>query len=825
MRLASTVAILLALLAIGSPLRGEESSLSPAPSTAPGAAAPQSGTPDPAAPEQDATLALEIILNGRPTGTVGAFTLRGGVLLATRAELHDVGFIVPAGAGGGVDPIPLSEVPGLKARLDMRKQALAVTAEDSALLPTEFGPGSTMHLAPLTQPGFGGVLTYDIAGTRAGGTMTGGSLIDARAFSPYGVVESTGLTQFSPVQGEQAFTRLDTTYTYSDEDDLRRWRAGDVISGALAWTRSVRLGGGQVARDFSLRPDLITYPYPAISSSAALPSSVDLFVNGLRQSTESVEPGPFAIRSLPLVTGAGEITATATDALGRQTTTTLPLYVSTLLLQPGLSSYSLEVGSVRQLYGLTSDTYAGWAGSGSLRYGVTDWLTLESHAEAASDLGLAGIGADIRVFTLGTLNAAIAGSDGGGKSPYGALPGTVKPPPNGGLVSLGVQRQSRQFNISLLGTYASPGFRDIAAVNGSPVPRSSLTASVGFPLGDFGTVGLAWINQRGGKPSVATAPLRGGSESLYIAGITAPGAVDFSIATASYSLPLTQSMGLYATAFADLSQSRNYGAVVGLSFFLGNNISASSSAARQNRNTSAEVDANKSVFQQNDWGFLARDSEGYSKQRAGELDYLSPFGFVSAGVAQAPGAVAERAEWRGSLAYAGGTLAMGDAITDSFAVVRTGDVSGVPVLSQNQPYGTTGARGTLLVPNLASYQNNTLAIDPTALPADVEVDRSHVILRPTDRSGVVVDFGVRRVNAALLTLHDTDGKPIPVGSVARVEGGEPQPVGFDGQAYLTGLKAHNRVEIELAGGHRCAVEFDYQAEPGEIPAIGPLTCK
>src|ERR1019366_7403758 len=169
----------------------------------------------------------------------------------------------------------------------------------SALLPAEFGPAATMHLAPLSKPGYGAVFTYDASGTRASGMLSGGSLIDTRVFSPFGVVESTGIVQFSPAMGEQAYQRLDTTYTFSEEDGLRRWRAGDVISGALAWTRSVRLGGGQMASDFSLRPDIVTYPFLAISSSAALPSSVDLFVNGLRQTTETVQQGPFAIHSLP----------------------------------------------------------------------------------------------------------------------------------------------------------------------------------------------------------------------------------------------------------------------------------------------------------------------------------------------------------------------------------------------------------------------------------------------------------------------------------------------------------------------------------------------
>lgn len=34
--------------------------------------------------------------------------------------------------------------------------------------------------------------------------------------------------------------------------------AGDVISDALSWSTSVRMGGISYGRDFSLRPDLVT---------------------------------------------------------------------------------------------------------------------------------------------------------------------------------------------------------------------------------------------------------------------------------------------------------------------------------------------------------------------------------------------------------------------------------------------------------------------------------------------------------------------------------------------------------------------------------------
>lgn len=76
-----------------------------------------------------------------------------------------------------------------------------------------------------------------------------------------------------------------------------------------------------------------------------------------------------------------------TDALGRQVSTTLPFYVSSDLLKQGLSDGAVTLGSLRRNYGIENFDYGPAAGSGSYRYGVTDWLTLEGHAEGG---GVAG---------------------------------------------------------------------------------------------------------------------------------------------------------------------------------------------------------------------------------------------------------------------------------------------------------------------------------------------------------------------------------------------------------------------------------------------------
>ncbi|MFH4346950.1 fimbrial biogenesis outer membrane usher protein, partial [Acinetobacter baumannii] len=91
--------------------------------------------------------------------------------------------------------------------------------------------------------------------------------------------------------------------------------------------QSVRLGGIQLRHNFSIRPDLITYPLPQFTGQAALPSTVDLFINGLKNSTNDIQPGPYILNNVPFINGRGEAVVVTTDAVGRQVSTTLPFYV------------------------------------------------------------------------------------------------------------------------------------------------------------------------------------------------------------------------------------------------------------------------------------------------------------------------------------------------------------------------------------------------------------------------------------------------------------------------------------------------------------------
>jgi outer membrane usher protein len=780
----------------------------------------------PARASADQTLLLEVVVNDHPIGKIGEFVQRDSELLARPVELRDLGIRVPERApSNNSDLVPLSAIEGLSTRLDMATQTLYVTAAPERLSPELLLASGVSGGNVPVESGIGSTLDYDVVGTSVSGQNLGSGLFDFRAFSPWGVVAS-GFLGYAGTNPNGALPysaiRLDSVYTYADVDNLRWYRAGDFINGGLGWTRPVRIGGVQIQSDFSMRPDLVTFPLPSVGGSAAVPSTVDVLVNGTRVLSRQVAPGPFEIPQLPVVTGGGAIQMTVTNALGQQVATTLPFYASSNLLAVGLQTYSAEVGAVRRNWGVISDDYGAMAGSATYRRGLSSMVTIEAHAEGTSGLMAAGAGGVVNVGDLGVLNFSAAGSGLG-------LPGVQ--------LTAGAQRIGPVASLGAFASVASQNFRDIATVNGDPVPQRQLNAYASLSFGRFGSAGISYtgIDRNAvSTPISFVAPgvgflaqntvLPGGTVSSTSGATSFLPVLRARIVSANYSVQLGN-LSFYATAFRDFAQGGGSGAILGVTIPIGPRNSAGVSAGAGSGSGYAQVQATQSPVLIGDWGYQIYGFAGNPYQAFGLAQYKSPWGLVSAGASRIGTQTALRGGAQGALSYADGGLFASNTINDAFAVVDTG-APDIRVYSENREVERTDSAGRVLVPDLRSFDLNNLSIDPADVPADASVPDMAKTVRPQYRSGVVVRFPVRASHGALLRLVDQAGRPLPVGSVATLKATKASvPIGYDGEAYVQDLHHHNELAVERPDGLRCTVAFDYKPAPGEIPTIGPLTCR
>jgi outer membrane usher protein len=789
------------------------------------------------ASDEPKNLQLDVVINSVPAGMIGAFIrFDDGRIGGTIEELESLG-LRPRQRRRPDEIIALDDIPTLQYQYDERGQRILITVEDIGRKPRSYDArGDANRGVVRAQAGYGAVLNYDLL-TSTSNFRTLGSLslarsslsLNARLFSPYGTAEQSAILRGGPQQPAEVM-RLNSSYRYSDEERMVSYVAGDTINGGLPWSRPIRIGGLQAQRNFALRPDLITAPLATLGGSAAVPSTVDVYVNNIKTFSQDVGTGPFSVNNVPLISGAGKTELVIRDSAGHETRSTTPFYAAPNLLASGLTSWSVEAGFPRLSYGSTSDVYVGSPiGSATLRRGIYDGLTAEAHGEAGAGVVNGGVGAVVKTGTIGVAAVALSGSSSGGAH---------------GLQTY-ASYETQLFGLSFsassqrtFGTYddlASATARLQAIVAGSPLnfnglfgylPTTSLpsSTSLAYVAGIYGNarapIALDRITFSAPMPFDPKASL----SASFVHLVDASRHVS-DIVTASYSRPMPYNASLFATVFHDFGNNKNTGIFGGLSLPLGDSASMSTGVSRGQGGTTASVDAVKSLGPEpGSYGWRVRDAEGSSSYREATAAYRSSYGTVQVGASQVRSSGVGALELRGSITTMGGGVFLSNWIDDSFAVVKTG-APGVEVLNENRRAGVTGSNGMLLIPMLRSYQKNKIAIDPTNLPVDSEAPTTHDIVAPADRAGVLVSFEVRKeTTAALVTFVRPDNSFVPAGAVGHIAGGEEFIVGYDGQAYIKGLSGTNQADIEFIGG-KCHAGFAFAPIAGQQVQISRVECR
>lgn len=737
---------------------------------------------------------LEVKINGESTGLITHFRQTQGHLSTTGKDLREIGFktdVLGVAADTDVDLGKLSDV---RYTFDLENQTIDLLIPNELRTPLVLDPRAQTDIAPATS-GQGVVVNYD-AYLQADRSAPLAMWSEERFFNSFGAFSNTG-TAYIPLQRDERntvtshrYVRYDTAWSHSDPATNSTFLVGDAISSSLAWSRSIRFGGIQWRSNFSLRPDLVTFPLPSFAGTAVVPSAVELYLNGIRQYSSNVPSGPFVINQVAGITGAGYSQLITRDALGRVMTSSMPLYIDKRLLAAGLSRYAFEAGFLRRRYGIESfDYHSRPAVSGSWQYGFNNHITVEAHGEASSGIYNAGGGTLVRLGQAGVINCAISAST----SKF-----------SGKQFSLGYQYVHPRFSVDTQIVRSAGNYGDLAASDGAAATKANDHVTLVLPLLGGQNIAFSYINY---KDRFTTTSQMG---------------------SVSYSVNLKNRASLNLNIFKDFKNAGVHGISLSLNISLGDRTSLNTSVGQQNGRISYGLDVSSAIPYRGGWGWSAQTAtNGDSRIQQAHLQYLGNYGQVTAAAQIINSKTSGSAEINGSLVLMDGVLTAARRINDSFALVSTGKRGEVPVLHQYRQIGVTNSRGYLLVPDLNSYQNNLISIDPNALSLGTRVDTTNLTVVPQSQSGVVVRFGVSRYTAASVILRTINGKPLPLGTALHhIESGKSTVVGYDGIAFIDNLQSENHVVVSNHKLH-CSASFTYQAESekNSLPIIGPVICQ
>lgn len=752
----------------------------------------------------DSTLWLEIVINGKPSGQLLSVDYHDGHYWLTAEQLDKIGLSILKKNTN--EPLAIDQIDSITTTYNTELQQLLINVP-TAWLPTQHFAANNIVSQTEPQSSLGILMNYDAYATlpQHNSAKTLSLWIEQRMFNHLGVLSNTGIyrkTFDGPANKnhDNRYLRYDTRWSFNDEKSMIRYTVGDIISGALSWSSAIRLGGIQLARNFSTRPDLVTYPLPEFAGSSAVPDTVDLYINNYKAGSQQVDPGPFTIETQPFINGAGKATIVTTDALGRKVSTDIPFYVTGELLAKGLTDYSFSAGAIRRHYGLKPTDYGTLAASGVISHGLHNWLTLEGRLEGAKHSISSGIGTNLRIGTFGVLNVSVSGSRANDN-----LDKKVTLPTDGKQVVMGYSYNNQLFSLNAQRTIRSKGYADLSTYKSSYHPsrrQDQLTGSIN--LNKFGNFGAGYF---------AVHDALNNKTRLF---------------NLSWGKSLGYNTNFYASLNKEMSNHR-YSSQFTLTIPLGKwGVSTLSSSRDTNKDWTTRANWSQAVSSDGGFGM----NLAYAKHHNNNHDYLQADTTWRSDHFELKGGIYGQSHqfipWvnmTGAIVAMNRDLYTTNTINDAFALVHTNGFADIPIFHENQLIGKTNHKGYFLVPSATAWYPTQLEIEPSSLPADTEIPQIIKKVSIREQSGLLVDFGIQRVNPVSFTLVDQQGHPLPKGSVINNLGDNQKNwVGTEGFVWLKNIDIDTTFTVLRAdNGQQC--QFRLPANKKSIVYADKQVCQ
>ncbi|WP_336016095.1 fimbria/pilus outer membrane usher protein [Acinetobacter pittii] len=608
----------------------------------------------------------------------------------------------------------------------------------------------------------------------------------------------------------EKWVRLETKWQYVDPEKIRIYTLGDFISNSPDWGSSVRLAGFQWSSAYSQRGDIVTSALPQFSGSAALPSTLDLYVNQQKIYSGLVPSGPFDIKQLPFISG-NEVTLVTTDATGQQSITKKPYYFSSKILAKGINEFSVDVGVPRYNYGLYSNDYddATFA-SGAIRYGYSNSLTLSGGAEASTD-GLSNLGTGFakNVLGIGVINADIAASQYKDEKGYSTLLGLE------GRISKNIS-----FNTSYRKVFDN--YFDLARVSQVRYLKDN----------QINAESQNYLNYS----ALADEIFRAGINYNFYAGYGVYlGYNQIKYSDNSYKLlstnlsgSLDKNWGFYASAYKDYENHKDYGVYFALRYTPSSKVNAITSVSSDSGN----LRYRQEIFGLSEpqigsfgWGgYVERDQDAKENNASIYASYRARAAYLTGRYNRFGDNDQVALSATGSLVAAAGRIFAANEIGDGYAVVTNAGPQS-QILNGGVNLGGTDKSGRFLIANLRPYMSHHIYLDPSYLPLEWEVSSTNQTAFVGYRQGTLVDFGAHQVIPGLVKLVDQNNSPLMPGYTVRINDQQNGMVGYDGEVFIPNLLKQNKLEVDLLDHGSCQVDFTYNSNQYSTKKLGPYVCR
>ncbi|HDR2399027.1 TPA: fimbrial biogenesis outer membrane usher protein [Enterobacter bugandensis] len=603
-------------------------------------------------------------------------------------------------------------------------------------------------------------------------------------------------------------THFSNTYLQRDIQSLR----SDILVGENNTNAdvfdSVPFRGVRLSSSEDMLPVSLRGFAPVISGIAQSNARVSVSQNGNIVYQTYVAPGPFKITDMYQTGQGGDLTVTVTEADGSVRTWRQAFSALPVMQRPGGIKYELTAG--RYNGGITVGSLEAPFAMGSIIYGLPKDITLYGGGLIANNYSSAVMGSGISLGTLGALSADVTVSraiiDNENQSGESYRVRYAK-----SLLSTGTSVDLTAYRYSTRHFYNFSDFNNSGyQLAEGQVPwalareRSDFQMRITQQVGEYGSIYMSGTrSDYWGNQSVNNTVSAGYNVSL--------GGVSYGLA---YSIDRISSHG-------DWPQNRQFAfnMQVPLGLFSARpSLSSSYLRYQMSHNNQGAVTQQAGIT-----GAAAGDRLSYSLMQGWDnnreqrnnnstlnMGWQGSRGSANAGYSQGDKYKSLNLSGNGGLILHRGGLTFSPQLGSSVALISAPGAGGVSLVNGGT---VTDSNGYAVAPYLSPYLNNTVSLNPTTLPDDVDLPQNSINIYPTRGAVVLAQFSPKVGYQVLFTIKRA-GKLLPFGTVVVFKNQTDETnsgiVGDAGQVYMTGLPENGSLDVSWGAGpsKHCSVNFN-----------------
>ena len=659
----------------------------------------------------------------------------------------------------------------LKADFDEESQAIKLT------IPSQFFLTSRYGLYEFDRPekaNLGGFINYEVQYNNSEFLTGYNGLVDLGIFKDYWFFKNSML--YNSEAMDEKTVRIGTSLDFDFPDKLTKLTLGDATTVSNPFFNSLRFAGINWGTNYLERPGFVYWNTPQLQGTARLPSTVELYMNGVKIYNQKVSPGDYVLQTGSQINYTGNAQIVVEDVLGNRSVRTLPILINNKLLRKGLSEYNIALGKLRYNYYTSSNDYRDFLANLYYRRGLSETTSLGTNISYTQDLQNTGITWTQGLPYFVVLDALVinAHSNDGSRFLYG----------------LSLSKEFSRMSLGISSKYAEDNFRYVGddPLQDNAVPKFENFAYVTFSeVPFFQNINMSYAEQK---------YYQGGSNPFN----------DDKIFNIGFNRQIGNNISLGLGYFERFGAIKDSGGILNITYNFDTRNKVYLNYASENNNASVQYvhDSGRQVGLDYAIGANRRQDENIAslnvvaKTRAGDLSIQHY---------QYEHATDSTIGYSGAIAFLDGQVNFTKSINNAFALVKVGNYSDIDVLSALNHVEKTNKKGYAFVHDIVPYIKYDIGFDENQLPIEEKYEVSSKPLTTLNQRGYVVDFPIQ--HTFILTLHpqDINGANFKPGSELHLANGDVYPITSDASVTVYGMTAGTHT-MSVLYGDNATCSFD-----------------